>query len=242
MRPLLALLLALGPLLAGAQPLTVSAAASLTEVFKAIGTRFEARHPGVQLRFNFAASGTLLQQIRHGAPADVFASADPDTLDRGATLWLAGTRRDFATNTLVLVTPPDAALQRVSDLAGPAVRRIALGKPASVPAGRYAQQALTHAQLWERLQPKLVFADNVRQVLDYVARGEVEAGFVYRSDAALMPGAVRVAEVASGHAPIRYPVAVVKDSRQPALARAFVDFLGTPEAQQLLRDAGFAPP
>lgn len=238
---LAALLLSL-PLLAGAQQLTVSAAASLTEAFKAIATRFEARHPGVTLRFNFAASGALLQQIANGAPVDVFASADAETMDRGAALWLDGTRRDFAANALVLVTPPGASTQRVSDLALPAVRRIALGKPASVPAGRYAQQLLQGLQLWEPLQPKLVFADNVRQALDYVARGEVEAGFVYRSDAALLPGKVRIAGLATGHAPIRYPVAVVKDSRQSKLARDFVAFLVGPEAQALLRQAGFDPP
>jgi molybdate transport system substrate-binding protein len=238
---LAALLLAL-PLLAQAQQLTVSAAASLTEAFKAIGARFEAKHPGMQIRFNFAASGALLQQIANGAPVDVFASADPETMDRGAALWLAGTRRDFAANALVLVTPPDALTQRVSDLALPTVRRIAIGKPASVPAGRYAQQVLAARQLWDPLQPKLVLADNVRQVLDYVARGEVEAGFVYRSDAALLPGKLRVAGVATGHTPIRYPVAVVKDSRQPRLARDFVAFLAGAEAQALLRQAGFDSP
>lgn len=240
-RWLAALLLSL-PLLASAQQLTVSAAASLTEAFKAIGARFEAKHPGAQIRFNFAASGSLLQQIAHGAPVDVLASADPETMDRGASLWLAGTRRDFAANALVLVTPPHGSAKQLSDLTLPAVRRIAIGKPASVPAGRYAQQVLVAQQLWEPLQPKLVFADNVRQVLDYVARGEVEAGFVYRSDAALLPGKLRVAGVASGHTPIRYPVAVVKDSRQQRLAREFVAFLAGTEAQALLRQAGFDPP
>lgn len=242
MRQLLAALLLAMPLIASAQQLTVSAAASLTEAFKAIGARFEARHPGAKIRFNFAASGALLQQIANGAPVDVFASADPETMDRGAALWLEGTRRDFAANALVLVTPPDAITQRVSELALPAVRRIAIGKPASVPAGRYAQQVLAGLQLWEPLQPKLVFADNVRQVLDYVARGEVEAGFIYRSDAALLPGKLRVAGVASGHTPIRYPIAVVKASRQQKLARDFVAFLLGAEAQTQLRQAGFDPP
>lgn len=242
MKHLLSALLFALPLLAQAQQLTVSAAASLTESFKAIGVRFEAKHPGAQIRFNFAASGALLQQIANGAPVDVFASADQDTMDRGAMLWLAGTRRDFAANALVLVTPPDGSARQISDLALPTVHRIAVGKPASVPAGRYAQQALAGLQLWEPLQAKLVFADNVRQVLDYVARGEVEAGFVYRSDATLLPGKVRVAGVATGHTPIRYPVAVVKDSRHPELARDFVAFLAGAEAQALLRQAGFDAP
>lgn len=238
---LAALLLAL-PLLAGAQALTVSAAASLGDAFKTIAARFEAQRPGVSIRLNLAASGVLLQQIAHGAPVDVFASADAETMDRGAALWLAGTRRDFATNALLLVTPPNGLARQLGDLTLPTVRRIAIGKPASVPAGRYAQQALAGLQLWEPLGPKLVFADNVRQVLDYVARGEVDAGFVYRSDAALLPGKLRVAGLAGGHVPIRYPVAVVKDSRQASLARDFVAFLAGAEAQALLRQAGFGPP
>ncbi len=244
MKRLIAALACSLPLLAAAQQLTVSAAASLTDAFKAIGPRFEAAKPGVTVRFNFAASGVLVQQIAQGAPVDVFASADQDTMDRGAAQQLiaADTRRDFAANALVLVVPADSAVQRMVDLAGPAVKRIAVGKVASVPVGRYTQQALGSAQLWSALSPKLVFADNVRQVLDYVARGEVEAGFVYRTDAGIAKDKVRVAATVGGHAPITYPAAVVADSRQPALAREFVAFLGGAEAQALLAKHGFARP
>ncbi|MCY4744475.1 molybdate ABC transporter substrate-binding protein [Pelomonas sp. UHG3] len=232
------------PLLAAAQQLTVSAAASLTDAFKAIGQRFEATRPGVTVRFNIAASGVLAQQIVQGAPVDVFASADPDSMDRAVAqrAIAVDTRRDFAANALVLVTPPGSAVQRLTDLAGPAVKRIAIGKVASVPVGRYTQQALSSAQLWPALAPKLVFADNVRQVLDYVARGEVEAGFVYRSDAGIAGSKVRVAATVTGHAPIRYPVAAVADSRQPALARDFIGFLHGAEAQAILARHGFAQP
>lgn len=226
-----------------AQALTVSAAASLADAFQALAPRFEARHPGVRLRFNFGASGALLQQIAKGAPVDVVASADAETLDRAAAHLLPGTRRDFAANALLLVTPAQApGLARVGDLALPTVRRIAVGKPASVPAGRYAQQLLQGLRLWEPLQPKLVFGDNVRQVLDYVARGEVDAGFVYRSDAQRLPAQLRVAWVATGHAPIRYPVAVVRHSTQLAQAQAFIDYLQGAEAQALLRQHGFQAP
>jgi molybdate transport system substrate-binding protein len=244
MKRLLAALACSLPLLAAAQQLTVSAAASLTDAFKAIGSRFEAAKPGVTVRFNFAASGVLVQQIAQGAPVDVFASADQDTMDRGAAqkLIAADTRRDFAANALVLVVPADSAVQRVADLAGPAVKRIAVGKVASVPVGRYTQQALGSAQLWSALSPKLVFADNVRQVLDYVARGEVEAGFVYRTDAEIARDKVRVAATVTGHAPITYPAAAVADSRQPALARDFVTFLGSAEAQAILAKHGFTRP
>ncbi|MBL8277321.1 MAG: molybdate ABC transporter substrate-binding protein [Pelomonas sp.] len=241
---LLTLALAALPLLASAQQLTVSAATSLTDAFKVLAPRFEASRPGVSLRMNFAASGVLLQQIAQGAPVDVFASADQETMNRAAAQKLIATetRRDFAANALVLVTPPDSAVKSVADLALPGVRRIAVGKVASVPVGRYTQQALEAAQLWGALQAKLVFADNVRQVLDYVARGEADAGFVYRTDVELARDRLRVAQTVGGHAPVTYPAAAVADSRQPALARAFVDFLASEEAQAVLARHGFARP
>jgi len=243
-RLLLALSLATLPLLAAAQQLTVSAAASLTDAFKAMAPRFEASRPGVTLRFNFAASGVLLQQIAQGAPVDVFASADQETMNRaaGQKLIAADTRRDFASNSLVLVTPPSGSVKGLGDLVLADVRRIAVGKPASVPVGRYTQEALEHAQLWTALNPKFVFADNVRQVLDYVSRGEVEAGFVYRTDAELLKDKVRIALTVGGHAPVTYPAAVVVDSKQAAVARDFVAFLGGAEAQAILARYGFGKP
>jgi molybdate transport system substrate-binding protein len=231
---------------AQAGELTVSAAASLTEAFKHIGQRFQAEHPGTVLRFNFAASGVLIQQIAQGAPVDVFASADQATMDRGIAQKLvdAATRRDFAANTVVLVVPADApaGITKLPDLAGPAVRHIAIGKPATVPVGRYTQQALEAAGLWETLGPRFVPADSVRQALDWVARGEAEAGFVYRTDAAAAGGKVRVVLAPGGHAPVTYPAAVVAGSAQPALARAFVDYLLSPAAQQVLALHGFERP
>jgi molybdate transport system substrate-binding protein len=245
-RLLLALSFATLPLLASAQQLTVSAAASLTDAFKEIAPRFEAGKPGASLRFNFAASGVLLQQIAQGAPVDVFASADQETMNRGAErkLIATDTRRDFASNSLVLIAPLQSApaIAALADLGRAEVRRIAVGKVASVPVGRYTQKALESAQLWAGLQPKLVFADNVRQVLDYVSRGEVEAGFVYRTDAELLKDKVRIAMTVGGHAPVTYPAAVVADSRQAALAKDFVAFLGSAEAQSILAKYGFGKP
>ena len=241
----LGVLLAL-PLTVAAQQLTVSAAASLTEAFKEIGPKFEATKPGVVVRFNFAASGVLIQQIAQGAPVDVFASADPETMNRGAEQKLIelDTRRDFAANSVVLVvaTQGGPMLGSLADLKGAQVRRIAIGKPATVPVGRYTRQALESANLWAVLEPKFVPADNARQVLDYVARGEVEAGFVYRTDAALMAEKVRIVLTADGHTPVRYPVAVVADSRQKALAKAFAAYLSTPPAQAVLTRFGFGKP
>ncbi len=245
-RLLLSLALAALPLFAQAEAITVSAAASLTDAFKEIAPRFEASRPGATVRFNFAASGVLLQQIAQGAPVDVFASADQETMNRGEAqkLLAAGTRRDFASNSLVLVVPAQGspAVAALPDLNKAEVKRIAVGKVASVPVGRYTQQALEGAQLWAGLQPKLVFADNVRQVLDYVSRGEVEAGFVYRTDAELLKDKVRIAMTVGGHAPVTYPAAVIADTKQAALAKDFVAFLGGGEAQAILAKYGFGKP
>jgi molybdate transport system substrate-binding protein len=239
------LLLAAAALSATAQQLTVSAATSLTDALREIGTQFEAARPGVTLRLNFAASGTLLQQIVQGAPVDAFVSADEETVSRGIDLKVldAASRRSIASNQLVLIRPmagPD--LRGLPDLTGPQVKRVAVVKPATSPAGRYAQQALTTAQVWDALQPRLIPADTVRQVLDYVARGEVEAGFVFRTDAALMPERVRVVMQVDGHAPIRYPAVLVSDGKLKTLAADFIAYLSSPPAQEVLARRGFGAP
>lgn len=240
-------LLAGAPLFASAQGLTVSAAASLSDAFRAIGSRFEAQRPGVRVRFNFAASGVLLQQIRQGAPVDVLATADEETVQAGIDAGLLDTRsrRVFATNEMVLVAPLGSdSPNRLSDLATSTAGRVALGKPATVPAGRYARAGLEQAGMWDGLQGRLILADNVRQVLDYVARGEVAAGFVYRSEATPAERAdarVRLVQVLPLPTPIRYPAARVTDSRMAALADAFIAYLRSPEVQALLARHGFLP-
>ncbi|MBO9512865.1 MAG: molybdate ABC transporter substrate-binding protein [Variovorax sp.] len=229
-----------------AQQLTVSAAASLTDAFKEIGPRFEASRPGATVRFNFAASGVLLQQISQGAPVDVFASADQETMDRavGQKLIDTPTRKDFAANSLVLIEPArgGAGLKTLQDLAGPGVKKIAIGKTATVPVGRYTREALEAARLWTPLEPRFVQADSVRQVLDYVSRGEAEAGFVYRTDAAVMGDKVRVVLTATGHTPVTYPIAVIADSQEKALAKDFIAFLATAPSQAVLARFGFGKP
>jgi len=234
------------PFAASAEQITVSAAASLTDAFKELAPKFEASKPGSSVRFNFAASGTLLQQISQGAPVDVFASADQDTMNRGVDQKLidAGTRRNFASNSVVLIEPAKdgPGLKALQDLTGAAVRKIAVGKTATVPVGRYTKEVLDGASLWSVLEPKFVQADSVRQVLDYVSRGEAEAGFVYRTDAAIMGDKVRVVLTTSGHTPVTYPVAVVADSRQKALAQDFIAFLSSAEAQQVMTRYGFGKP
>ncbi len=231
---------------AHAADLTVCAASSLTNAFRDLGPAFEAQNPGTVVVFNFGASDALLAQIAKGAPADVFASADPQAMDRAGAqqLLVPGSRRNFVGNALVMITPADStlALKTPADLRRPEVKRVAIGNPASVPVGRYTKAALTGTGLWAAIEPKAVFAQNVRQALDYVARGEVEAGFVYATDAAIMKDKVRVAAPVPTDTPISYPIAALADAPNPQAARKFVDFVLTPAAQTVLARHGFARP
>jgi molybdate transport system substrate-binding protein len=177
---------------------------------------------------------------------DVFASADQDRMDQAQArnLLLPATRRDFVSNTLVVIVPATAARvpARLADLTGPEVKRVAIGLPASVPVGTYTKRVLEQAQLWSTLEPRIVGATNVRQALDYVARGEVDAGFVYATDAALLKDQVKVAFSVPTPQPIRYPVAVLRQAPHPAGAARFVEFLLTPAAQGVLARHGFGKP
>ena len=228
-----------------AADLIVSAAASLTNSFREVGKLFEERNPGHKVVFNFASSDVLLSQIAKGAPVDVFASADAESMDRAEKqgLLAPGTRRVLLRNRLVLVAPSDApAIDGLASLANAAIRRIAIGNPASVPAGRYAREALEKAGLWAKLESKLIMAQNVRQALDYVARDEVDAGFVYATDAAIMAGKVRIAAEIPTTTPIVYPLALVNDTRNRALADAFVQVLATDAAKSLFTRYRFSLP
>jgi molybdate transport system substrate-binding protein len=230
---------------AAAAELMVLAAASLTNAYKDIGIEFEKANPGEVVIFNFAASDVLLTQIARGAPADVFASADQDAMNRAQAQNLIdnASRHDFARNRLVVVTPAGkAAPKTLADLAGPSYKRIALSTPATVPAGRYAKAALESAGLWPTLEPSFIMTQNVRQSLDYVARGECDAGFVYSTDAAIMPGKVAVAFEVPTATPVAYPVAVVKSSTRRAQAEAFVEYLKSPAARAILVRYGFGVP
>ncbi|MES2101614.1 MAG: molybdate ABC transporter substrate-binding protein [Pseudomonadota bacterium] len=246
-RPILAAaLLAVSSLAVHAADLTVSAAASLTNAFRALGPAFEIQNPGTKVVFNFAASDALLAQIAKGAPADVFASADQDAMDRAAAqnAIQAGTRRNFVANTLVMIVPGDSALglKALADLRKPEVKKVAIGNPAGVPAGRYTKGALDAAKLWGAVEPKAVMAQSVRQALDYVARGEVEAGFVYATDAAIMKDKAKVVATIPTETAITYPIAAVAGSPNPDAARKFLEFVVTPAAQAVLARHGFIKP
>jgi molybdate transport system substrate-binding protein len=231
---------------AHAADLTVSAAASLTNAFQELKPLFEAAHPGTTVLYNFAASGALLQQIAKGAPVDVFASADQETMDAAQkqALVAATARRDFVSNALVVIVPGTGtkAPAALNELAQAGYQRIAIGLPASVPVGRYTKSVLEQAGLWGAIEPRMIGAQNVRQALDYTARGEVDAAFVYATDAALMPDKVKVALVVPTPTRILYPIAPLAKAGNAEGAARFVAFVQSTQAQGVLARYGFGKP
>ena len=226
-----------------AAEMTVSGAASLTNAFNELKTLFEKSHPGLSVNTNYAASNPLLKQIVEGAPVDVFASADQATMDKAqeAKVVDAATRRNFAANDLVLIVPKGA--KKPANLADlEKFERIAIGNPDSVPAGRYTRQALSAAGLFDKLQTHYIQGASVRQVLDYVARGEVDAGFVYRTDAQQMKDKVDVVMIVEGHDPVTYPIVVAITGNNAKAGQEFLDFVLSPEGQDVLARYGFSKP
>jgi molybdate transport system substrate-binding protein len=227
-------------------PLRVLAAQSLIDAFTAMKTAYEQAHPGVQLEVTTASSGQLRAQIEGGAPADVFASASQHHMDLLAkkALVLADTRQDFAGNRLVLVVPPQSELRALKELTAAAVSHVAIGDWTHVPAGRYAREVLVNQGLFEPLQAKLRQCQNVRQVLTYVAAGEVEAGFVYQTDAIRERERVKVVWTAppTSHTAIRLPIAVITGSQRQGEAKRFVDFVSSPTGQAIMKEHGFVVP
>lgn len=229
-----------------AAEITVSAAASLKDAFGEIAKQYQRQHPDVQVRLNTAASGVLLQQLARGAPVDVLATADEATMDKAAAqnLIVQNGRKTFARNSLVLVVPKKAKSMpnSLNVLRQPEIRRIALGRAQSVPAGAYAQAALQQAGLFAALSSKYVYTQNVRQALDYVARGEVDAAFVYRTDAQLQQNRLVIAMTVPLQKSVSYPIAVTASSKQVEQARRFQAYVLSPQGQAVLKKYGFVSP
>ena len=232
-----------GPCRATAETeLLVSAASSLTDSFKEIGKAYETKNSGVTIRFNFAATGPLLQQIEQGAPVDVFASADQQSMDKAekGKFILPGSRTDFTGNSLALITPLNmTTVKGLADLQSAQVLKVSMGNPESVPVGRYAKAALEKQGVWEAVAPKCVMGSSVKQALEYVMRGEVEAGFVFATDAVAVKDKVKVVTEIDTVKPIVYPVAVVAASAKQEQAQAFIRYLKGVEGQAVLIKYGF---
>ena len=222
--------------------LTVSAAASLKDVVVEVETVYKQSPAKVTFANNFGSSGTLAAQIDQGAPVDLFISAAAKPMDdlKKKGLIVAGTRHNLLRNTLVLIAPLDSKLRDFQGLTDKSIRLIALGDPASVPAGQYGKQTLLSLHLWNQLNAKFVLAKDVRQVLTYVETGNADAALAYATDAQAS-GKVRVVATApeSMHDPIIYPVVVVKGGRNEDAARKFVEFLNSPIAHAIFMKHGF---
>lgn len=227
--------------------LTISAAASMTDALKEIQKVYEAQNPNTKLNFNFGASGALQQQIEQGAPADLFLSAAAKNIKELVDKQLIDTMQQtkLLTNELVAVVAADgkAAIAGMADLTKAEVKHVAIGIPESVPAGNYAKEALTNAKLWDALQPQLVQAKDVRQVLQYVETGNADAGFVYKTDA-LTSSKVKIAFAvdSKSYTPVEYPVGIVKATKHSAEAEQFYTYLQSKQALDVFVKYGFSVP
>ena len=223
--------------------LTISAAASLKEAMDVIQQTYQEEHPEVRLKFNFGASGSLQQQISQGAPVDLFFSAAEDKFDllveEGNIAKEDGL--DLLGNELVLVVPKeDQSIKAFEDLVKAEVNKISIGTPETVPAGKYAKESLEKMDIWKDVESKVVYAKDVRQVLSYVETGNVDAGIVYKTDA-LVSDKVNIVASAdpTTHAPIIYPVGIIKDSKNYEVAKTFYEYLQTEDALKVFENYGF---
>ncbi len=224
--------------------LTVSAAISLKDALDEAKQIYTAENSNVTIAANYGASGTLQLQIEQGAPVDIFLSAAPKQMDALAAkgLLLEGTRKDLLRNEVVLIVPRDssAGISSFQDLTRADVKQVALGEPVTVPAGQYAKEVLTSLGIYDAVNSKAILAKDVRQVLTYVETGNVDAGIVYATDA-MSSAKVKVVATApaKSHSPVIYPAAVIKESKNPAAAQAFLDFLAGPRGRAVFQKYGF---
>ncbi|WP_040206846.1 molybdate ABC transporter substrate-binding protein [Neobacillus jeddahensis] len=222
--------------------LTISAAASLQDAMTEITADFNKKHENIKINYNFGASGALQQQISQGAPADLFFSAAEDKFDQLVNDGLIEKKNgiDLVGNDLVLVIPTESTkdIKAFSDLEN--ADKISLGTPESVPAGMYGKEVLNNLAIWDKVEGKIVYAKDVRQVLTYVETGNVNAGIVYKTDA-LTSDKVKIAATADdkSHTPIVYPVGIIKASSHQKEAMLFYDYLQTKKAMAIFEKYGF---
>ncbi len=240
---LICALLTLANTRAGAAEITVFAAASLTDSLKEISASYE-KETGDKVLFNFGASSLLARQIREGAPADIFFSADEARMNdlEAQGLVLRETRKSRLSNSIVIIVAADnpMRIQSARDLTGTGIKRIALADPKTVPAGVYARDYLEKQKLWPLIEPKVIPTDNVRAALAAVESGNVEAGVVYKTDAAISKKVKVALEIPANEGPaISYPMAVLKEARAPDAARRFLEYLDSEEAGRVFKKLGF---
>jgi molybdate transport system substrate-binding protein len=223
--------------------ITISAATSMQNALEELRVLYTQKHPQTNIVFNFGSSGSLQHQIEQGAVVDIFISAAPKQMNSLAAekLLLSKTRHDLVKNKMVLIVPDkNKSIDSFADLADRSVEKIALGEPTTVPAGQYAREILTSLGLINEVKPKVVYGTDVRQVFNYVATGNTDAGIVYRTDA-LDNKQVKIVDVAreSSHSPVVYPVAIIKESKNIQAAQQVLQFLLSAEAQTIFQRNGF---
>ena len=224
--------------------LHVAAAASLTDVMQEIAAGYEKEHPNVKVIFNFGSSGALQQAIQNGGRTDLFFSAAQKQMDalEHDGLLADGTRKDLLINEVVLIVPADGG-KPISDfrqLTETGIEHIALGEPKGVPVGQYAEEVFTKLGILEPVKKKAVYGSDVRQVLSWVESGDADCGVVYATDAAVSKKVKVVAKApANSHKPIVYPAAVLKETKQLAAAKDFLDYVSSDAGKQLFAKYGF---
>jgi molybdate transport system substrate-binding protein len=226
------------------QDLIVAAAANLTDAFAEMGPRFNSK-TGIRVVFSFGATADLAKQIENGAPFDVFAAADTEHVEQleSKGLLTPGTRALYARGRLVMWLPPDSNLkaERIQDITAKAFERIAIPKPDVAPYGRAAVESLRTLGIWNDIEKKVIYAQNVSQAKQYAATGNAEVAFIPL--ALVKPGEGSYLEVREdSHRPIDQALGIVRDSTKQAAARQFVDFLLSPEGQELLAKKGYSKP
>lgn len=224
--------------------LTVAAASDLTPAFEELGREFEATHK-IKVIFVFGSTGMLTRQLENGAPMDLFAAANVSYVDQleQKGLIIPGTKAIYARGRITLWTPSDSnlRLEGVADLARPEVTRIAIANPDHAPYGLAARQALESAGIWERVKPKLVYADNIRQTLQYAETGNVEVAIVALSLSTQTKGRWTLIPEEL-HQPLDQGVAIMKTTKNEPGARAFADFIRGPQGQAIMQKYGFTFP
>jgi molybdate transport system substrate-binding protein len=227
--------------------LLISAAVSLTDSLHEIKTSFEQEHEHIKLIFNFGGSGALQQQIEQGAPVDLFLSSGVQQMNSLVDKQLVESSNHtvFLENELVIIIGENSnlSIKHVKDLMQSELKLLAVGEPHTVPAGIYAKELLVHYQLWESIKANLVYAKDVRQVLNYVETGNTEAGFVYRTDA-LVSKRVKIALIPDplSDLAIEYPMGIIKTSKHKEAAREFYNYLLSKPAQDVFLNYGFSLP
>ncbi|MDJ0737233.1 MAG: molybdate ABC transporter substrate-binding protein [Nostocaceae cyanobacterium] len=223
--------------------LTISAAASLKDAMEQIKPLYEQKKPNIKLTYNFGGSGSLQQQIEQGAPVDIFISAATKQMDalEKKGLLLDNTRKNLLKNEIVLIVPKNATgIKDFLDLNNQRIQKIAMGEPKSVPAGQYTQEVLTNLNIFEQVKPKAIFARDVRQALNYVETGNVDAGIVYLSDAKSSSRVKIVATApATSHSPVVYPIAALKTTKNPKVAQDLIDFISSNRTKTVFENQGF---